>query len=530
VEPQLSVNLAGMKMRLYLLLALSALVFGANSWGTSVYILDEAKNASCAMEMWQRSDVVVPTFNSNLRTDKPPLHYYFMMLGYSLFGISPFSARLFSVLAGVVMVGFMYRKVSRWINEQAAFYSTLMLIASLHMTVQFHLAVPDPYLLLWITVCLISLYELLQNKPRAAYFFYISAALGFLTKGLIAVVFPTLIGLVYLLIKRYPFKDAWSKLKPLSGALIFSALALPWYVAVGIETNGEWLHGFFLQHHLSRYTATMEGHRGFFLAPIIFLLMALFPFSGFSIGAFASAWANRKATDFALFAGVAVTVVVVFFAFSKTLLPGYVGPAVPFFAVILGNYFAHFVMPGKTAFYIVGSITLLTALAFPIGGHLLLTNGDFGPPLNYLGAVLVVVPVSVLWGLRYLGKNQVMRAFIAWCAGMLIVSQLFFYGINPALDKLNPVVDSRPIREKFVGYQPVTYGLFNPAFVFEYKKPLPALNPSLYSSQPIMIITRSNYLEEISSNYTVELVYRKTDLFEKSETVILVSSGAHSAF
>jgi 4-amino-4-deoxy-L-arabinose transferase-like glycosyltransferase len=519
-----------MKMRLYLLLALSALVFGANTWGTTVYILDEAKNASCAMEMWQRNDVVVPTFNGNLRTDKPPLHYYFMMLGYSLFGISPFSARLFSVLAGVVMVGFMYRKVSQWINEQAAFYASLMLIASLHMAVQFHLAVPDPYLLLWMTVSLISLYELLQDKPRAAYLFYISAALGFLTKGLIAVVFPALIGLVYLVIKRYPFKEAWSKLKPLSGVLLFSALALPWYVAVGMETDGEWLRGFFLQHHLSRYTATMEGHRGFFLAPIVFLLMALFPFSGFSISAFASAWATRKTADFVLFAGVVVTVVVIFFAFSKTILPGYIGPAVPFLTVILGNYFAHFVLPGKTAFYVIAGITLLIALAYPIGGYLLLTSGDFGPPLNYLGAVLVMVPVSVLWGLHYLGKDQVRYAVIAWSSGMLIVSQLFFYGINPVLDKLNPVVDSRPIRERFAGYQPVTYGLFNPAFVFEYKKPLPTLNLSVYNAQPVLIITRAAYLKEVSAKYNVHLVYRKTDLFEKSETVILVSSGAHSAF
>jgi len=514
-------------MRLYLLIGLSLLVFGANTWGTSIYILDEAKNASCAMEMWQRNDVVVPTFNGNLRTDKPPLHYYFMMLGYSLLGISPFSARLFSVLAGVLMVGFMYRKVSQWINEQAGFYASLMLIASLHMAVQFHLAVPDPYLLLWMTVSLISLYELLQNKSGSVYLFYCSAALGFLTKGLIAVVFPALVGLVYLAARRYPLREAWSKLRPLTGVLIFSVLALPWYVAVGFETEGEWLRGFFLQHHLNRYTTTMEGHRGFFLAPLIFLLMALFPFSVFSYGALARAWANRKTDNFVLFAGIAVTVVVVFFAFSKTMLPGYIGPAVPFFAVLLGNYFAHFVMPGKIAFYVVGGITILIAFAFPIGGHVLLTNGDFGPPLNYLSAVLVVVPISVLWGLLYLRKDKIMFAVITWSAGLLIVSQLFFYGINPVLDKLNPVVNSRPIREKFAGYQPVTYGLFNPAFVFEYKRPLPALDLSAYNTQPVLIITRATYLEEISSKYDVELVYRKTDLFEKSETVILVSSGAH---
>jgi 4-amino-4-deoxy-L-arabinose transferase-like glycosyltransferase len=66
---------------LFLLLILSTVVYTANIWGTSVYILDEAKNAGCAMEMYQRGDWVVPTFNDALRTDKPPLHYYFMKVG-----------------------------------------------------------------------------------------------------------------------------------------------------------------------------------------------------------------------------------------------------------------------------------------------------------------------------------------------------------------------------------------------------------------------------------------------------------------
>ena len=60
-----------------------------------IYILDEAKNAQCAKEMMQRNDWVVPTFNEELRTDKPVLHYYFMIVAYKLFGVSAFSARFF---------------------------------------------------------------------------------------------------------------------------------------------------------------------------------------------------------------------------------------------------------------------------------------------------------------------------------------------------------------------------------------------------------------------------------------------------
>ena len=90
-----------MDKKLVLLILLALFLYGANFWGISVYVLDEAKNSACAMEMYDRNDWIVPTFNDELRTDKPPLHYYFMRTGYALFGVSPFSARFFSVLAGV---------------------------------------------------------------------------------------------------------------------------------------------------------------------------------------------------------------------------------------------------------------------------------------------------------------------------------------------------------------------------------------------------------------------------------------------
>ena len=63
-----------------------------------IYILDEAKNAECAREMLISGNYLVPYFNGELRTDKPPLHYFFMVLSYKLFGVSAFSARFFSAV------------------------------------------------------------------------------------------------------------------------------------------------------------------------------------------------------------------------------------------------------------------------------------------------------------------------------------------------------------------------------------------------------------------------------------------------
>ena len=62
---------------------------------------DEPKNAECGREMFVRGDWLVPTFNEELRTDKPILVYWFMLTSYHVFGVSEFAARFWSAALGV---------------------------------------------------------------------------------------------------------------------------------------------------------------------------------------------------------------------------------------------------------------------------------------------------------------------------------------------------------------------------------------------------------------------------------------------
>ena len=131
---------------------------------TPIYILDEAKNAQCAREMMEHKDWIVPTVNGELRTDKPPLHYFFMITSYKAFGVSEFAARFFSVIMGLltVLVTFFYTK--RLYNAFVAFCSALVLVASTHFLFEFRLAVPDPYLIFFITLGLFSAFTWLQEN------------------------------------------------------------------------------------------------------------------------------------------------------------------------------------------------------------------------------------------------------------------------------------------------------------------------------------------------------------------------------
>ena len=154
------------KRGFFILLIAACCIFTANIWGISIYILDEAKNANCAREMFERGDWVVPTFNYELRTDKPPLHYYFMQIGYLLFGVNELGARFFSALMGTLTVLTTYFFSAKLLDKVSGFFAGFVMLASIQFAAQFHLATPDPYLIFFITLSLFSFYYAYQTKNK----------------------------------------------------------------------------------------------------------------------------------------------------------------------------------------------------------------------------------------------------------------------------------------------------------------------------------------------------------------------------
>jgi len=292
-----------------------------------------------------------------------------MMAAYQVLGSTPFAARLFSALAGIVLICFLYKQITKIVNEPTAFYTCLVLLSSMQLAVQFHLAVPDPYLILWLTICFFSFYTGFHHSDRSIYGMYVAAALAFMTKGLIAIVFPSLVIFIYLLSTRQMNWKNIRRLRIIPGAFLFLLIALPWYISVGYATDGMWLRGFFIEHNLDRYTSTMEGHRGFPLAPFVILIGALLPFSVFIIQSVSLAIKKRTETPFLLYCLIIVLVIAGFFSFSKTILPSYPAPALPFLALLLG-YFLHHIMEAnsktKVSLHISFAINLLICLAVPI--------------------------------------------------------------------------------------------------------------------------------------------------------------------
>lgn len=513
------------------ILLLSLIVYFCNLGGTSIYILDEAKNAGCAMEMLQRGDVVVPTFNGKLRTDKPPLHYYFMMASYKIFGVTPFAARFFSGLCGVLLIIVVYQNIKRLIDVDTARFTSLILLSSAQLAVQFHLAVPDPYLILLMTISLFFFFIGYHEDPKLLKWFYITTALGFLTKGLIAVVLPGLIIFLYLLILKQLRWRLLKQLKIAQGILLFCVVALPWYVAVGIATNGEWLQGFFIEHNIERYTSTKEGHNGFLLAPFVIVCVALLPFSVFIIQSIQLALREWKKNTLLLFCMIACLVIAGFFSLSKTILPSYPAPAFPFMAVLLGNYLAYLVKSGYQKGVTVGIIlNFLIGILLVGGAYFILKQDPQLDSLRDIAWIFLVLPIGGIIGWYFFRKRNVAAWVYSWAGSWIMLILIFFYWAYPRLDKMNPVTQSIPlIRQLEPTHRIVAFRIFNPAYIFTMQRIVEVVDSPkelikiLNNKENLLVITRSKYLKELSTGTTLHVVYEGKDLFENNETVLLTN-------
>lgn len=131
--------------------------------------------------------------------------------------------------------------------------------------------------------------------------------------------------------------------RPLTAIGVIAIVALPWYVTVGIKTDGAWLVGFLGKHNVQRFTGAMEGHSGPVVYYLIAVLIGFFPWSCLMpIGvyrlvrrlALGTSNADRNADTFvACWAGLYIG----FFSLSTKLPEPYVLPAYPVLAPLTGK-------------------------------------------------------------------------------------------------------------------------------------------------------------------------------------------------
>ncbi|MGA8274372.1 MAG: glycosyltransferase family 39 protein [Candidatus Sulfotelmatobacter sp.] len=416
---------------------------------------DEPRYAQVAREMLQRHDWITPVLGGQPWLEKPPLYYWQAMVIYSVFGVSNWTARLASAIDATFMVLAVYFFLRRF-RPGFELDGALIAASCAGIVGYARAASTDMALAAAFTIAMLGWWAWRESGKRiylAA--FYIFMALGTLAKGPVAPFLAFVVIVFYAAAIREPrlvLKTLW-----LPGILLFGAIALPWYIAVQIG-NPEFFREFIVEHNLGRFSRNLYHHTEPFWYYLPVIVIALLPWTVFSIAAFIHLirawWAERTSiaasqdglgNHFGIFACSWLVAPVVFFSISQSKLPGYILPALPAGALLLADYLAHHLQSEKHA---PAWLVILHALiaAAPVVPALLiaylvtqhhLPGGQ--PMLIALGVAFVLCAAIALTLVRPTGLR--MLRFVTLIPVVLVVGAVLRLG-STAIDQ---TLSARPL-------------------------------------------------------------------------------------
>jgi len=365
---------------------------------TALLDYDEPRYAESAREMIELRSWLIPYFNYEVRLNKPIFFYWLMISAYKTLGVSEFSARIWSAIAGCLGVGLTYVFGKRVFNHGVGLAAALILASTALYAVMARAATTDMVLSLFITASLMSFFLHYRHQgDRNRYFLIciLSLALGTLTKGPVGAILPALIIIAFLLLTGNLMNIRKGAL--FRGSLLFMAITLPWYIYAYcfVFSASENINALAFDETIGRFFGGYgHPHPVYYYIPV--LLGTFFPWSFFLPLSFkhlvAAGWQKRMDEQpellfiFLWFAGIFL-----FFSLCRCKLASYLLPIAPPLALLVGNIW-----------------------------HRYLTERDDYTVLNGMKRTLLTLAVSLL---------------VVGCAGLIVVfvrfRSLLFPGLIP---------------------------------------------------------------------------------------------------
>jgi 4-amino-4-deoxy-L-arabinose transferase-like glycosyltransferase len=227
-------------------------------------LLDDADSthAEAAREMVVTGDYVTLHVNGVRYLEKAPLPYWLVALSYKILGISEFSTRVPMVLS-VMLLGLLG---SRWghraFGERTGIYAALFVYTCAGGYLFTRVLIPEVLLSLLIAAALYFFLTALEPEASAWRWYagYALMALGVLTKGLIALVFPC--GTAFFFLLATGEWRRWREFRLISGLALFLAIAAPWHILAGLRNPGTAEHrGFFWFYFVNEHFLRFLGKR-----------------------------------------------------------------------------------------------------------------------------------------------------------------------------------------------------------------------------------------------------------------------------
>ncbi|RCS59398.1 glycosyltransferase family 39 protein [Parvibium lacunae] len=328
---------------------------------------DETRYAEIPREMVASGDWITPRLSDLKYFEKPPLQYWATAAAFTAFGPAAWTARLWTALTGALAIWLTWFTLRRLTSSTTTpnlagtasaipWLGAGMLASSLFWIGGGHINSLDMGLSFFMhaTLCclLLALHADHTHAPLQARRWMLaswaSMALAVMSKGLIGIVLPGGVLVVYILLTR-----DWRclrRLEWLRGLALFFAITAPWFILVSLR-NPEFPEFFFIHEHFQRFVS--KGHRRegppWYFIPI--LLAGLLPWTSWLFKALwqgvcqlLPALKRPQAMPFeqrqTLLLWLWVGLIFVFFSVSSSKLPGYILPIFPALCMLLAPQLA----------------------------------------------------------------------------------------------------------------------------------------------------------------------------------------------
>jgi 4-amino-4-deoxy-L-arabinose transferase-like glycosyltransferase len=537
-----------------LLLIVWALLCLPNLGTPSLWDIDEGNNVEAAQEMDESGNYILPTFNYQIREDKPALLYWLQIASFHAFGVNEFAGRFPSALAALAAVLATYELGRSMFAARAGLYAGLVLASTLSFSAAAHFANPDALLNAFTVLTFLVFWQAYRRGGRWFAACGITTGLAMLAKGPVGLVLPVAVSCLLLLWQRDLRRLFDWRL--LFGVLTFILVAGPWYTWIGVETKGEWLRTFFFKHNIFRFLYTMENHSG---SPVYYYaLILLLGFAPWSIFFLLSGWnavrewrlANSSMKDDPrpAFRFLVCWFMVYFVAFSaaSTKLPNYILPLYPAVALFVARFLDRWRRGDwqPPVWVLRFTFALLALIGVGVGVGVFVASGAIELPglhgrtlpglgqLAWLGAVPIAGMITALWYIRRMRRSAAITATAA--TALLLTGGVFVFGA-PVVDRskapraliaaLPPDHTHREIR---VG----TYCYFQPSIVFYCRREVRVMSKEqelvefLRTPLPCYVVMRAEQWHELRpqlSPATRELA-RHYDLYDGKD-IVLIGNG-----
>jgi 4-amino-4-deoxy-L-arabinose transferase-like glycosyltransferase len=330
------------KTKILLVCGVSLLAAVSASWTISEGTLGnhECFVSITAREMLVSGDWVWPTCNGQPRLLKTPLSYWLVAGLAKITGkVDEFTARLPSVIFGVLSVAAILYFVSQWLTFRIAVISGGVWATSLGYIRYCHNARPEMALTFFILLCFLSFYSAVTAKDRSKevvymLVFWTSFALANLTKG------PAPLPLVLIPLFFYvSIFRRWKKLLnwvSVVGLIIFLAIVLPWPLAIAHKLH--WNLGLWKVEFVDRFLGDYRPGGKPFYYYLLIMFQFIVPWVAFLPMALAAPFYRvwNKKRPFMQFLWLWFIVDMVFLTVSGGKRQHYILPLMPAMAMLIG--------------------------------------------------------------------------------------------------------------------------------------------------------------------------------------------------